>query len=91
MSVQITEILSKNIERIQNEVLTINYEHPSTEYNFERKSQDKISPSNQSFEKPEEELIYFKVEQPMDPKKFLSEQIVNIMVNLTSKTLYSQD
>ena len=42
---------------IQNEVLTINYEHPHSEDHFERKFQSKISPSDQSFEKQEEELI----------------------------------
>ena len=35
------------------EVLTINFEHPSSEYNFESKFQGNISPSDQSFEKKE--------------------------------------
>ena len=54
MSVQITDLSSKQSENIQNEVLTITSEHPSSEYNFEVKFQDKISPFNQSFEQPEE-------------------------------------
>ena len=52
MSVQIIYISSKQSENIKNEVLTITSEHPSSEYNFERKPQDKISTSNQSFEQP---------------------------------------
>ena len=52
MSVQITDLSSKQSENIQNEVLTITSEHPSSEYNFERKHQDNISLSHQSFEKP---------------------------------------
>ena len=52
MSVQITEISSKQSDYIQNEVLTITSEHPFSEYNFERRFQDNISPYNQSFEQP---------------------------------------
>ena len=33
---------------IQNEMITINYEHPYSEDKFERIFQDKISPSDQS-------------------------------------------
>ena len=62
MSVKITYLSSKHSDNIQNEVLTITYEHPSYEYNFERKFQDKISPYNQSFEQTEVLLIEFKVE-----------------------------
>ena len=47
-------------EHIQNGVITINSEHPSSEYHFERKLQVNISPSDQTFEKQEEELIEFK-------------------------------
>ena len=36
---------------IQNEVLTLTSEHPYSADHFERKSQDKISPYDQSFEK----------------------------------------
>ena len=54
MSFQTTDLSSKQSENIQDEVLTITSEHPSYEYNFERKFHDKISPSNQGLEKPEE-------------------------------------
>ena len=43
-------------EHIQNEVLTITSEHPYSEDHFYSKSQENISPYNQSFEQPEEEL-----------------------------------
>ena len=45
---------------IQNKVLTIKPEHPSYEDQFERKLQDKISPSDQFLEQLYEELIEFK-------------------------------
>ena len=48
-------------EHIQNEVLTITSEHLSSEYESERKFRDNISPSDQNFEKQEEEFIDFKV------------------------------
>ena len=41
---------------IQNEVLTINSEHPYSKYQFERKFQGNRYPYNQSFEQPEEVL-----------------------------------
>ena len=41
---------------IQNEVLTINFEHPFSKYHYARKFQDNIYPYNQIFEQPEEEL-----------------------------------
>ena len=47
MSVQIKDISSRQSENIQNEVLIITSDHPSSEYNIERKFQDNISPSNQ--------------------------------------------
>ena len=47
-------------EHIKNEVLTITSEHPYSENHFEKKIQYNISPSDQSFEKQEEELIEFK-------------------------------
>ena len=49
-------------EHIQNEVLTIISENPSSEYHFERKFQIKIYPSSQSFKTQEEEFIEFKEE-----------------------------
>ena len=45
---------------IQNELLTLTSENPSYEDHSERKFQNNISPSDQSFEKQEEELIEFK-------------------------------
>ena len=60
---------------IQDEVLTIISEHPYYEDHFESNFQDKISPYNQIFEQPEEELIEFKWEQQMDPNKSSSEHI----------------
>ena len=53
MSVQIKEISSKHNENIQNEMLAITSEHTYSEYNFERKFHDNISPNNQGFEQPE--------------------------------------
>ena len=47
-------------QHIQNEVLTITYEHPYSKYDFDRKFQANISPSDQSYEKQEKELIKFK-------------------------------
>ena len=41
-------------------MITINYEHPSSEDHFEREFQDKIYPLDQSYEKQEEEFIEFK-------------------------------
>ena len=54
ISVQITYISSKQSENIQNEVLNITSEHPSSENKFERKSKDNIFPYNQRFEQQEE-------------------------------------
>ena len=39
-------------EDIKTEVLTINNEHPSSEYHFESKLQANIYPSNKVFEQP---------------------------------------
>ena len=44
---------------IQSEVPTLTSEHPSSEDHFERKPQDKISPSEKIIEKSEEELTPF--------------------------------
>ena len=57
---KIIELLSKQSEIIQNEVLTITSENPSSEDHFDRKFQDNIYPSNQIFEQPEEKLTEFK-------------------------------
>ena len=40
-------------------MLTITSGHPSSEYNLKRKLKAKLSPSNQIFEQPEEELMDF--------------------------------
>ena len=42
---------------LQHEVINITSEHPYSEYHFERKPQDKISPYEKSIDKTEEELI----------------------------------
>ena len=42
------------VKKIQNEVLTIISEHPSSEDQFDRKPQENISSSNQSFDNTEE-------------------------------------
>ena len=47
---------------IQNEVLTINFEHPISSDHCESKLQARMSPSDKSYEKQEEELIEFKEE-----------------------------
>ena len=64
------ELRNVSLGPIQYEVLTINSGHPSSEDNFERNFQDKISPSEQILEKPEEELIKFKEENHDEFRKF---------------------
>ena len=55
------DVLKKSSsEPIKNEVLTITSEHPSSEDQFERKFQAKVSTYDQIFEKQEEELKEFK-------------------------------
>ena len=53
-------------------MLTITSEHPSSENHFERKFQAKIYPSDQSFEKKQEELIEFKEKYHDEPINILS-------------------
>ena len=72
-------------------MLTLTYEHPYSEDNLERKFQAKISPYNIFFEKPKEELIDFKGNQQMEPKKLSSEHITDDVLNLTSKNPSSED
>ena len=67
-------------------MLTLTSEHPYSEDNFERKFQAKLSPYNQIFEHPEEELIGFKGKQQMEPNKLSSYHIKNEVLNLTSET-----
>ena len=50
-------------EHIQDKGFTINSAHPSSEDQFERNFQDKISPSNQILKKQGEESIDFNGEQ----------------------------
>ena len=70
---------------IQNEVLTINSEHPYSEYPFERKSQTKFHSSDQSFEKQEEEFIEFKEEHHDELRNFSSGPIQNEFLTLISE------
>ena len=70
MSFQITEISSKQIENIQNGVIPIIPEHQSSDYKFERNFQYNISPSNQGFEQPEEEMIEFRNQTISHQNKF---------------------
>ena len=63
-------------------MLTINSEHPSSEDHFESKFQYKISPSDQSFEKQEQELIEFKEEQYDELRKFSSGPIKNEVLTI---------
>ena len=76
---------------IKNEVLTVNSEHPSSADHFERKFQAKIYPSDQSFEKQEEDLIYFKEEHHDELRKSSSVLIQNEVPTLTSKHPSSAD
>ena len=50
-----------SLEYIQNEVLTITSEHPSSENQFDRKFQANIFSCDQYFENQDEELINLKV------------------------------
>ena len=71
-------------------MLTIKSEHPSSEDQFERKSQNKISPSNKIFEQPEEEFIEFKGEQKIQPNKFSAENIKNVVLTITYEASFSK-
>ena len=66
-------------------MLIITSKHIYSEDSFERKLQAKLFPYNQSFEKQEEELIYFKGKQEMEPNMFSSEHITNEVINPTSE------
>ena len=76
---------------IQNEVLNINSEYPSSEYYFESKSQDKIYPSDQSCEKQEEQFIYFKKEHHDEFRKFHQDPSKKKMLTFNSEHLFSED
>ena len=66
-------------------MLTITSEHPSYSDHFERKFQDKISPSDQSFEEHEEELMEFKEEQHDELKKLSLGLIKNEVITINSE------
>ena len=66
-------------------MLNITSEHLSSDDYFERKFQANISPSDQIFEKQEEELIEFKVKQHMESNMLSSEHIQNEVLNITSE------
>ena len=70
---------------IQNEVLTINSEHPYSVDYFERKSKPNISPSDQIYEKQEEWLTYSKEEHHVELRKFLSVPIKNKLLTINTK------
>ena len=76
---------------IQNEVLTINSEHPYSVDHFESKFQANISPSEKSIVTPKEELIDFKEEHHDGLIKFSLVLIHNEVLALTSEHLYYAD
>ena len=78
-------------EHIQNEVLTLTSEHPSSADKFERKFQSKISPSGQKFEKSEEELIYFKEEHHVELRNVLLGPIQYEVLTINSGHPSSED
>ena len=71
-------------------MLTVNSEHPYSEDNFERKFHDKISPSNQSFEKQEEKLIDSKEEHHDELRKISSGPIQNEVLIINYEHLCSE-
>ena len=72
-------------------MLTVNSEHSYSEDNFERKFHDKISPSNQSFEKQEEKLIDSKEEHHDELRKFSSGPIQNEVLTINFEHPSSED
>ena len=64
-------------EHIQNEALAITSEYISYKKYLKSKFQAKISPSDQSFEKKEEELIEFEEKHDDELRKFSSGRIQN--------------
>ena len=71
-------------------MLTLTSETPSSEDHFENKFQSKISSSDKSFEKQEEELIEFTEEEKMEQKKLSPEHIENEVLTLTYETSSSE-
>ena len=76
---------------IQNEGLTVNSEKQSSDDHFERKFRANISPSDQGFEKQEEELIKFKERYHDKFRKFLLGTIQNELLTIASEHLFSKD
>ena len=72
-------------------MLTLIYEYPSSGYHFENNFQDKISPSEKSLEKPEEELISFKEEHRDSLRKSSPQSIQNEVLTLTSEHPNNED
>ena len=72
-------------------MLTINSEHPSSAYHFERKFQVNIYPHDKSFEKQEEELIEFNGKQQMESNMFSSENTKNEVLTITYEHPSSED
>ena len=64
---------------------TVNSEHSYSKDHFESKFQDKISPSEQSIDKPEEELIDLKEEHHDELRNFSSGPIQNEFLTLISE------
>ena len=72
-------------------MILLTSEHTSSEDYFERKCQDKISPSDQSFENKEEELIDCKEEHHYALRKFPSVPIQKEVLNLTYEHPSTED
>ena len=70
---------------------TVNSEHSYSKDHFESKFQDKISPSEQSIDKPEEELIDLKEEHHDELRKFSSVPIQTEVLTLTSEHISYAD
>ena len=65
-------------------MLTLNSEHPSSADKFERKFQAKISPYEQSIEKPEKELTPFEkyLEESQSEIKAMNNNIVDMIAKI---------
>ena len=72
-------------------MLIINYEHTSSEDSFGRKYQANISPSDQSFEKHEEELIELKEEHHYNLRNISSGPIQNEALIINYEHTSSED
>ena len=72
-------------------MLNITSKHPSSKNHFERKFQAKIYPSDNFFEKQEEELTEFKEDHHDELRKFSSGPIQKEGLIITSEHPYSKD